>query len=158
MTWWELEAPPPERLLPLDQLAELDGRVVALRVTPRHVLLTEGGPGERTRRPLVVRRVTHYARAGRTLLATEDGERLELLFLGERETAGVAVGDPESRLLRGRRRGAAGALATVPRGLAAATLVTAARSVGLSRDRNEARDEFTRRVVASDPDAAVAQI
>lgn len=156
MTWWELDSPPP-RLLPLDQLAERDGFVVSLRVTPSAVRLVEGPPGARRRRRLVVNRLTNYARAGRTVLSTDD-ERIEVRMLGERESRGVSVGDPAATVMRGRRRGAAGALATVPRSLAAASLVPAARSITTSKERNEALAELARRVVTADPAAVIAQI
>jgi hypothetical protein len=156
MTWWEHENPP-QRLLPLDQLAERDGEVISLRVTPSAVQLVEGPPGARRRRRLVVNRLTNYARAGRTVLSADD-ERIEVRMLGERESRGVRVGDPAATPLRGRRRGGAGALATVPRGLAAASLVPAARSITTSRERNEALAELARRVVVADPAAVIAQI
>lgn len=78
-------------LLPLELLAwDAGDRLVGVRCTGGQVVLRSGRPPRR--RPLVVQRLTRWARAGRVTLHCEDGD-VEVRLLAPQEYAGLSFGD-----------------------------------------------------------------
>lgn len=79
------------RLLPLELLGwDAADRLVGVRCRDAEVVLRSGRPP--TRRSLVVKRLTRWARAGRVTLHCEDGD-VEVRLLAPQEYAGLSFGD-----------------------------------------------------------------
>ena len=109
-------------LLPLELLAWSDeGELVGVRCTRGAVVLRAGRPA--VRRPLAVRRITRWARAGRVTLHCADGD-VELRLLDPGEYAGLSLGDRRESRVPGPLRIARSGRRADQRDEVAGTLVT----------------------------------
>lgn len=121
------------RLLPLELLGwDAADRLVGVRCRDAEVVLRSGRPP--TRRSLVVKRLTRWARAGRVTLHCEDGD-VVLRLLAPTEYADVSLGDERPTRVAGP--------------------VRMARSGQLSGRRDEVSRTLVARVVRVFPDVQV---
>ena len=121
-------------LFPLELLAwDGAGSLVGLRCSGGKVVLRSGRPA--TRRPLAVKRITRWARAGRLTLHGTDGADLEVALLAPEEYAAVSLGDARPTRVAGPLR--------------------MARSGQLSGRRDDVGRALVARVLAVTPDVQV---